>query len=211
MSRVKIEGNASGTGTFTIAAPNSNTDRTFNLPDEAGTVLTSASAASSIPGYGNLTDWDVWRLTGASAAVSSAETDLTVSMERTDTDGFEKKGDGMSVSSGIFTFPRTGYWLITHNGVFYESGGGINEIWSQIVTSSSYPSGWSNAAISIANIGSIAGNPRTNTECKCIFKVTDTALNKCKFSYYVNGSGVYLEGNTNDNRYSMTFIRLGDV
>jgi hypothetical protein len=52
MSNVKIEGNASGTGTFTIAAPNSNTDRTFNLPDEAGTVLTSASdvAASALTG-----------------------------------------------------------------------------------------------------------------------------------------------------------------
>jgi hypothetical protein len=43
MSNVKIEGNASGTGTFTIAAPNSSTDRTLTLPDEAGTVLTSAS------------------------------------------------------------------------------------------------------------------------------------------------------------------------
>jgi len=43
MAKVKIEGNASGTGTFTIAAPNSNTDRTLTLPDEAGTVLTSAS------------------------------------------------------------------------------------------------------------------------------------------------------------------------
>jgi hypothetical protein len=43
MSKVKIEGNASGTGTFTIAAPNSSTDRTLTLPDEAGTVLTSAS------------------------------------------------------------------------------------------------------------------------------------------------------------------------
>jgi len=43
MSKVKIEGNASGTGVFTIAAPNSNTDRTLTLPDEAGTVLTSAS------------------------------------------------------------------------------------------------------------------------------------------------------------------------
>jgi len=50
MSNVKIEGNASGTGTFTIAAPNSNTDRTLTLPDEAGTVLTSVSdvAASQI-------------------------------------------------------------------------------------------------------------------------------------------------------------------
>lgn len=39
MSKVVIQGNASGTGDFTIAAPNSNTDRTFNLPDEAGEVV----------------------------------------------------------------------------------------------------------------------------------------------------------------------------
>jgi len=53
MSKVAIQGNASGTGTFTIAAPNSNTDRTLTLPDEAGTVLTTSSdvltSASSIP------------------------------------------------------------------------------------------------------------------------------------------------------------------
>lgn len=38
MSKVAIAGNASGTGTFTIAAPNSNTDRTLTLPDTAGTI-----------------------------------------------------------------------------------------------------------------------------------------------------------------------------
>lgn len=43
MSKVKIAGNASGTGILTIEAPNTNTDRTLVLPDEAGTVLTSAS------------------------------------------------------------------------------------------------------------------------------------------------------------------------
>ena len=45
MSKVVIQGNASGTGNFTIAAPNSNTDRTLTLPDVAGTVLTSGSNA----------------------------------------------------------------------------------------------------------------------------------------------------------------------
>jgi len=45
MSKVAITGNASGTGTLTIAAPNTNTDRTLTLPDEAGTVLTSGSAS----------------------------------------------------------------------------------------------------------------------------------------------------------------------
>jgi len=43
MSKISITGDNSGTGTFTIAAPNSNTNRTFNLPDEAGTALTDAS------------------------------------------------------------------------------------------------------------------------------------------------------------------------
>ena len=39
MSKVKIEGNASGTGTLTISAPNTDTDRTLTLPDTAGEVL----------------------------------------------------------------------------------------------------------------------------------------------------------------------------
>ena len=44
MSKVAIQGNASGTGTFTIAAPNSSTDRTLTLPDETGTIVTSSSS-----------------------------------------------------------------------------------------------------------------------------------------------------------------------
>jgi hypothetical protein len=44
MSQVTLQGNASGTGIFTIAAPNSNTNRTLNLPDAAGdVVLTTAT------------------------------------------------------------------------------------------------------------------------------------------------------------------------
>ena len=39
MSKVKIQGNASGTGTLTISAPNTDTDRSLTLPDEAGEVL----------------------------------------------------------------------------------------------------------------------------------------------------------------------------
>jgi hypothetical protein len=34
MSKVKIQGNASGTGVLTLEAPNTNTDRTITLPDE---------------------------------------------------------------------------------------------------------------------------------------------------------------------------------
>lgn len=43
MSKVQLAGNANGTGIFTIASPNSNTDRTLTLPDNTGTLLTTAS------------------------------------------------------------------------------------------------------------------------------------------------------------------------
>ena len=46
MSKIALSGNASGTGTFTIASPNSNTDRTLNLPDNSGTVLTTGSTGA---------------------------------------------------------------------------------------------------------------------------------------------------------------------
>jgi hypothetical protein len=52
MSKVAIKGATTGTGTFTIESPATNTDRTLVLPDNAGTVLTSASdlAAANLTG-----------------------------------------------------------------------------------------------------------------------------------------------------------------
>jgi hypothetical protein len=46
MSSVRLSGNASGTGVFTIASPNSNTDRTLTLPNNTGTLLSSGSAGT---------------------------------------------------------------------------------------------------------------------------------------------------------------------
>ena len=43
MSKIKIVGHASGTGVLTIAAPNTNTDRTITIPDVTGTLLDSGS------------------------------------------------------------------------------------------------------------------------------------------------------------------------
>lgn len=43
MSKVQLQGNASGTGIFTIASPNGNTDRTLTLPDNTGTIVTTGS------------------------------------------------------------------------------------------------------------------------------------------------------------------------
>ena len=44
MSKVTIAGDVNGTGVFTIAAPNGNTNRTLTLPDEAGTMALQGGA-----------------------------------------------------------------------------------------------------------------------------------------------------------------------
>jgi len=46
LSKVAITGNASGSGTFTLAAPDSNSDRTLTLPDVTGTIVTTGSSPS---------------------------------------------------------------------------------------------------------------------------------------------------------------------
>ena len=50
MSQVKISGNASGTGVLTISAPNTNTDRTINIPDTAGNIVTTGDSATITAG-----------------------------------------------------------------------------------------------------------------------------------------------------------------
>ena len=46
MSQIKLSPNASGTGVFTISAPNSNTDRALNLPDTAGDIVTTGDSGT---------------------------------------------------------------------------------------------------------------------------------------------------------------------
>lgn len=50
MSKVQLQGNLNGTGIFTIASPNSNTDRVINLPDAAGTLQVSGNPISGTTG-----------------------------------------------------------------------------------------------------------------------------------------------------------------
>lgn len=51
MSNLTVKGNASGTGTVILEAPNTNTNRTITLPDSTGTLATTAD----IPAAGGMT------------------------------------------------------------------------------------------------------------------------------------------------------------
>ena len=49
MSKVKIQGNASGSGVFTLTTPNTSTDRTITLPDASGTLAFTTDDDDKMP------------------------------------------------------------------------------------------------------------------------------------------------------------------
>lgn len=91
--------------TITTAMLKDSSVTTAKIADNAvGTAQLAAAVALGI------TEFDSWRLTQDNTYNNGSTIDSY--WERTDTEDFEKIGTGMSQSSGIFTFPSTGYWLI---------------------------------------------------------------------------------------------------
>ena len=72
MSKLKVSGNASGTGVITLEAPNTNTDRAITLPDSAGALVNTAPSTS-----GNILTSDGTNWTSAAPAAAGADTSLS--------------------------------------------------------------------------------------------------------------------------------------
>lgn len=78
MSKITLTPNASGTGTFNIQSPNSNTDRTFTLPDKDGELSVGSSFAyDAVTGATQDLDLDVGNFFDAGNL--TADTTLTFS------------------------------------------------------------------------------------------------------------------------------------
>ena len=109
MSNIALTPNASGTGTFTIASPNSNTNRTLTLPDATGTVNISG-LANEVPAGS----------AGAPAIYSTGDTNTGIFFPAADTIAFAEGGTevarfdssgnfmvGTTSTFGLVTFEKT--------------------------------------------------------------------------------------------------------
>ena len=98
MSKVKIEGNASGTGTFTIAAPNSNTDRSITLPDAAGELLLANGDGSNLTGISSYADSDALDLFNATGSAPVYACRAWVNFDGTGTVAIRASGNVSSIT-----------------------------------------------------------------------------------------------------------------
>ena len=152
---------------------------------------------------------DTWRIT-ADFTITSAATDidLTTNWERVDDNGAGYLGTGMTESSGVFTFPATGIWLINHGGGFYNNSGRID--WAAMMLrittdNSDYTDNRTEMYCSTD-----AGDFESQT-CSYIVDVTDTSLVKVKFEVRASDTSTILRGNSTETNTFAVFVRLGNT
>jgi len=204
MSKIAVSGNASGTGTFTIASPATNTDRVLTLPDEAGTVLTSASSipSSQITGSLGITEADAWRLNANKTGGGL----ITANLERVDDASFAKIGTGMTESSGVFSFPSTGLYQVEWHLRLYNPsasayGGGDIEVSTD---------GGSNWDIVVQTFGGVPSGKNGYCGGATLVNVTNTSNVQVRFEFITDPSSTVLQGVTNESNTHFLFTRLGD-
>ncbi len=191
-----------GTGSTATTFVNAATNVTGALPiANGGTALTSGFVNG-----GGLTEADQWRVTSSFTGDANP---IASNWERNDTD-FDKIGTGLTDSSGVFSFPSTGIWLVTaffrnlFNGDSRYNEGEIN------VTSnnSSYNVRGSGSAFIQQTSSSITYN---TFSVSCMIDVSNTSNVKFKISMNVADNGTTTEGSSTQNRTYFTAIRLGDT
>jgi hypothetical protein len=162
---------------------------------------------------GGLTQFSQWRLTtdfaGDAAPIVSNLVEVASPV------GFGKLPDeaagganSMALNAGVFTFPSTGYWLITFNPLWYttEANAYLN---GQIYTTPD-DSAYSEAAraSTSANDGTAGSTSATG---QYIFDVTSTSTHKVKFNIDIAGSTATCLGNAAFNETHITFMKLADA
>ena len=167
-----------------------------------GTLQNNGSALA----FGSLTVADQWRYTGG--ASFSTEAVIDANLERVDTTGQGTIGSAMTQSSGIFTFPSTGIYLVNFICNFYSTGStryALNQI--RITTNNSSYTAAAQGYQAINNVSSATyGNVSTST----LVDVTSTSNVKVAFAF-ASDAAIVLQGSTDKNFTHMTFIRLGDT
>ena len=185
---------SSGSGTITIGQ----SGETVNFP--------SGVTVSGLPASG-ITEADVWRYTASTAAPSG---DITANWERADNVSSGLIGTGMTQSSGIFSFSSTGIYLITGSVGFNFANQQDNNANIQInvtIDNSTYDP----VAIIFSGSNSSANFSRFSQFGQALVDVTNISLVKVKFAAASFAANSYLEGDTDKNDTSFSFIRLGDT
>ena len=178
------------------------------IPSQSGQsgkfLTTNGSALSFGEVSAGITMADQWRVHSNFNSSSSSHL-VNSNWERNDTN-FAQIGTGMTESSGVFTFPQTGIYLIMFQ--LNCQGSNMQYMGTYCEVSPDNGSSYYARAENYDSGGQTGYFGSTNYQL--IVDVTNASLFKIRFRVGSSGA-ITTEGNTNGHRTGVTFIRLGDT
>ena len=206
---VTINGNGSITGLAVGGLPNGSVDadtlasNAVTTAKIANSSVTADKASGTVKG---LVMVDQWR---KDSQVTGNQDPIT-GWERVDNHFSLQGSAGMSESSGVWTFPQTGLYLVTYTGHGYLNGT-TNYIGLYLSVSTDSGSSYESPAIGHAYFGA-QGSGYCGGSNQVVLNVTNTSTFRFKIAFTSSdSSNVQLQGNTSRTLTNITFIRLGDA
>jgi len=152
-----------------------------------------------------ITEADHWRLT---TEITNTTADITSGWERGDTSLMSYLGTGMSESSGIFSFPSTGIYLITFFSCC-ETTNSSQNLFILNGTTDNFSSQFTLSRTDNDNSNGALVNYVSSSQV--ILDITDISNQKVKFSTNQNSSTAKLLASSTFTRTGATFVRLGNT
>ena len=192
-----------------IINENSNTITIGASGDTTNIVGTLQNNGSAVATTNGITVANTFRMTSDLSVTSSTLSTISSNLEVADTSGQGSIGSAITESSGIYTFPSTGIYLV--EGVFQCVRNGGSQ-WIQttldVTTNNSSYTKVADGEGSISHVAS--ANTSQSIRNSSLVDVTDTSNVKVRFQIAAAQS-ITLKGNTSYNYTYFNFIRLGDT
>ena len=207
MADFKIK-SAAGTGNKTLiqGQDQSGSNYAIQVGDAGATTLTNATITAG-SGLVGIKEQDAWRITSALTTSSTNEI-VTANWERDDSVmASQLIGTGMTESSGVFTFPSTGIWLLIADAFIQSGTTGAYAGWAIQITTDN--SSYNPRAESFTNVED--SGEHSATCCMCFFDVTNVSTHKCRIGTAGASSGYQIAGDSNVNKSGIIFLRIGDT
>jgi len=177
--------------------------------DDSAAALRKMTRTNFVSGLGGLSEADLWTLNGNQTLSSGTDVTATPFARPTYTT-FGYVGTGMTHSSGIFTFPSTGYYQVIFS-MFINRNGSTRVEESNIQVSTDSGSTFSTigqAQLSINQVGSVTYQ---GSIAESFVDVTDASTFRIRFRIYSDNGATLMGASLSAIQTHATFIKLSET
>ena len=182
---------------------------TFSSVQGSGASLTALPAANLTGIAGGLSMADSWRVTANFTGDANV---INSNWERFDTSPWENNlGTGMSESSGVFTFPSTGYYFLSWSHYIYLNQ---NSSWNEMELNLTNDGGSNYTAMNHTEVyftTAGAGTIYAKATETALLDITNVSNQKFYFKVSVDDNSVTTLGNSGKKQTGFDIFKLGDT